>query len=94
MISISHNNLIFTLKDIKKGVNIVAEMIDMETQIKVQLYLKRNEQNTNGFCPLMGKIIVSGKKNLTEENLKKDKDDHLWIETARQKTGTPKILYF
>lgn len=30
--------------------------------------------------------------NLTEANIKKDKDGRLWIETTRQKTGTPENI--
>lgn len=63
VIFIHRNALIFILNNNKKEINIVIKIISMETQMKVLLYLKRNEQNANSFCPLMGKITVKGKKN-------------------------------
>lgn len=35
----------------------------MKTEFKMLLYLKRNGQDTEGLCPLMGRITVKGKTN-------------------------------
>ena len=32
----------------------------MKTEMKVLLYLKRNEQSEKGMCPLMGRISIKG----------------------------------
>ena len=37
----------------------------VKTELKVLLYLKRNSQDKNGNCPLMGKITVKGEANST-----------------------------
>jgi hypothetical protein len=60
----------------------------METQMKVLLYLKRNEQKADGFCPLMGKITVSGKKNsIAQFACKINVNSHIWNSTSQRCTG-------
>jgi hypothetical protein len=39
----------------------------MKTEMKVLLYLKRNGQNEQGMCPLMGRISIKGKCNSTAQ---------------------------
>lgn len=64
----------------------------MKTEMKVLLYLKRNEQNGNGLCPLMGKITVKGKTNSTAQfgcKIKVDAD--LWNATSQRCMGKSRV---
>ena len=60
----------------------------MKTEMKVLLYLKRNEQNESGLCPLMGKITVKGTTNsVAQFGCKISIDPNLWNATAQRCTG-------
>lgn len=60
----------------------------MKTEMKVLLYLKRNEQSAEGFCPLMGKITVKGKTNSTAQfGCKIKVNPNLWNATSQRCTG-------
>ncbi len=56
--------------------------------MKVLLYLKRNEQNADGFCPLMGKITVNGKKDsVVQFACKININPLIWDSTSQRCTG-------
>lgn len=60
----------------------------MKTEMKVLLYLKRNEQSADGLCPLMGKITVKGKTNSTAQfGCKIKVNPDLWNATSQRCTG-------
>lgn len=64
----------------------------MKTEMKVLLYLKRNEQNNTGLCPLMGKISVKGKINSTAQfGCKIKVDANLWNATSQRCTGKSRV---
>lgn len=64
----------------------------MKTEMKVLLYLKRNEQNSDGLCPLMGKITVKGKTNSTAQfGCKIKVDPAIWNATSQRCTGKSRI---
>lgn len=64
----------------------------MKTEMKVLLYLKRNEQSTEGLCPLMGKITVKGKTNSTAQfGCKIKVNPDLWNATSQRCTGKSRI---
>lgn len=56
--------------------------------MKVLLYLKKNEQDVQGLCPLMGKISIKGKQNSTAQFGCKIKiDPAVWNSTSQRCTG-------
>lgn len=64
----------------------------MKTEMKVLLYLKRNEQNEAGLCPLMGKITVKGKSNSTVQfGCKIRIDPERWNATSQRCTGKSRV---
>ena len=64
----------------------------MKTEMKVLLYLKKNEQNEAGLCPLMGKITVKGKKNsVAQFGCKIHVNPQLWNATAQRCTGKSRV---
>ena len=64
----------------------------MKTEMKVLLYLKRNEQNSDGLCPLMGKITVKGKTNSTAQfGCKIKVNPAIWNATSQRCTGKSRI---
>jgi integrase len=64
----------------------------MKTELKVLLYLKRNEQDADGLCPLMGKITIRGKQNSTTQfGCKIKVNPVLWNSTSQRCTGKSRI---
>lgn len=64
----------------------------MKTEMKVLLYLKRNEQNKDGLCPLMGKITIKGETNSTAQfGCKIKVDPKLWNATSQRCVGKSKV---
>ena len=64
----------------------------MKTEMKVLLYLKRSEQSTDGFCPLMGKITVKGRSNSTAQfGCKIKVKPELWNATSQRCVGKSKV---
>lgn len=60
--------------------------------MKVLLYLKRNNQDRNGDCPLMGKITVKGETNSTAQfGCKIKVDPKIWNATSQRCMGKSKI---
>ena len=59
--------------------------------MKVLLYIKRSEQDKDGFSPLMGRISVKGKVNSIAQFACKFKINvQLWNATAQRCTGKSK----
>ena len=51
----------------------------MKTEMKVLLYLKRNEQSEKDMCPLMGRISIKGRYNSTAQfSCKMKVDSKIW----------------
>lgn len=68
------------------------KVIGMKTEMKVLLYLKRNERNEAGLCPLMGKITVKGESNSTVQfGCKISVNPELWNATSQRCTGKSRI---
>ena len=64
----------------------------MKTEMKVLLYLKRNGQNEQGMCPLMGRISIKGKCNSTAQfSCKVKVNPKLWNATSQRCTGKSKV---
>jgi integrase len=64
----------------------------MKTEMKVLLYLKRNEQNEDGLCPLMGKITLRGKQNSSAQfGCKIKVNPGIWNSTSQRCTGKSRI---
>lgn len=64
----------------------------MKTELKVLLYLKRNGQDKEGLCPLMGKITIKGEANSTAQFGCKIKiNPALWNATSQRCTGKSKV---
>lgn len=66
----------------------------MKIEMKVLLYLKRNEQNVDGVCPLMGKITIkqNGRISSTAQFGCKIKiDPKIWNATSQRCTGKSRI---
>ena len=64
----------------------------MKTEMKVLLYLKRNGQNEQGLCPLMGRISIKGRYNSTAQFSCKVKiNPKLWNATSQRCTGKSKL---
>ena len=64
----------------------------VKTELKVLLYLKRNSQDKNGNCPLMGKITVKGEANSTVQfGCKIKVDPRKWNATSQRCTGKSKV---
>ncbi len=64
----------------------------MKTEMKVLLYLKRNEQNSEGVCPLMGKITLKGKRNSSAQfGCKLKINPNIWNATSQRCTGKSRI---
>ena len=64
----------------------------MKTEMKVLLYLKRNEQNSDGLCPLMGKITAKGKTNSTAQfGCKIKVNPDIWNATSQRCTGKSRV---
>lgn len=60
----------------------------MKTQMKVLLYLKKTEQSPDGFCPLMGKIQVTGAQNsVAQFSCKLTIDPKIWNATSQRCLG-------
>lgn len=60
----------------------------MKTEMKVLLYLKKNEQTAGGLCPLMGKITVRGESNSTVQfACKIQVDAELWNARSQRCMG-------
>lgn len=60
----------------------------MKTEFKVLLYLKRDGQDTEGLCPLMGPITVKGKTNCVAQFACKFKvNADFWNATSQRCTG-------
>lgn len=63
-----------------------------KTEMKVLLYLKRNSQDKNGDCPLMGKITVKGETNSTAQfGCKIKVNPKIWNATSQRCTGKSKV---
>jgi len=63
----------------------------MKTEMKVLLYLKRNEQGSEGLCPLMGRISIKGRYNSTAQfSCKMKVDSQKWNATSQRCTGKSK----
>jgi len=63
----------------------------MKTEMKVLLYLKRNEQGNEGLCPLMGRISIKGRYNSTAQfSCKMKVDSQKWNATSQRCTGKSK----
>lgn len=63
----------------------------MKTELKVLLYLKRNGQDKEGLCPLMGKITIKGEINSTAQfGCKIKVEPKLWNATSQRCTGKSK----
>lgn len=52
----------------------------MKTGMKVLLYIKRSEQDKDGFSPLMGRISVKGKVNSVAQFACKNKNIIRYVE--------------
>lgn len=64
----------------------------MKTELKVLLYLKRNGQDKEGMCPLMGKISIKGETNSTAQfGCKIKVNPDLWNATSQRCTGKSKV---
>ena len=64
----------------------------MKTEMKVLLYLKRNGQNEQGMCPLMGRISIKGRCNSTAHfSCKVKVNPKLWNATSQRCTGKSKV---
>lgn len=64
----------------------------MKTEMKVLLYLKKNEQDMNGLCPLMGKITIKGKENsVAQFGCKIKVNPNIWNATSQRCTGKSNI---
>lgn len=64
----------------------------VKTELKVLLYLKRNSQDKNGNCPLMGKITVKSEANSTAQfGCKIKVDPRKWNATSQRCTGKSKV---
>lgn len=64
----------------------------MKTELKVLLYLKRNGQDKEGLCPVMGKITIKGETNSTAQfGCKIKVNPELWNATSQRCTGKSKI---
>ena len=66
----------------------------MKIEMKVLLYLKRNEQNVDGVCPLMGKITIkqNGRISSTAQFGCKIKiDPKIWNATSQRCTGKSRV---
>ena len=60
----------------------------MKTEMKVLLYLKKSEQDSDNLCPVMGKITVRGDKNTYVQFASKIKaNPDLWNATSQRCTG-------
>lgn len=67
----------------------------MKTEFKMLLYLKRNGQDTEGLCPLMGRITVKGKTNSVAQFACKFKvNPNLWNATSQRCTGKSKVAVY
>ena len=63
----------------------------VKTEMKVLLYLKRNSQDRNGDCPLMGKITVKGETNSTVQfGCKIKVNPKIWNATSQRCSGKSK----
>ena len=64
----------------------------MKTEMKVLLYLKRNEQSEKDMCPLMGRISIKGRYNSTAQfSCKMKVDSKIWNATSQRCTGKSKV---
>ncbi|MFT4224142.1 phage integrase SAM-like domain-containing protein, partial [Dysgonomonas sp.] len=64
----------------------------MKTELKVLLYLKRNERDAAGFCPLMGKITLKGKQHSTAQFACKIRvNPEIWNSTSQRCTGKSRL---
>ncbi|MFT4224153.1 phage integrase SAM-like domain-containing protein, partial [Dysgonomonas sp.] len=64
----------------------------MKAEMKVLLYLKRNERDAAGFCPLMGKITLKGKQNSTAQFACKIRvNPEIWNSTSQRCTGKSRL---
>ena len=64
----------------------------MKTEMKVLLYLKRNEQSEKDMCPLMGRISIKGRYNSTTQfSCKMKVDSKIWNATSQRCTGKSKV---
>lgn len=64
----------------------------MKTQMKVLLYLKKTEQSPDGFCPLMGKIQVTGTQNsVAQFSCKLNINPDIWNPTSQRCLGKSRI---
>ena len=64
----------------------------MKTQMKVLLYLKKTEQSSDGFCPLMGKIDVKGNQNsVAQFSCKLNINPDIWNATSQRCLGKSRI---
>ena len=64
----------------------------MKTEMKVLLYLKRNEQSEKDMCPLMGRISIKGRYNSTAQfSCKMKVDSKIWHATSQRCTGKSKV---
>jgi integrase len=61
----------------------------MDTELKGLFYLKRNNQNANGLCPVMGRITIG--KTMTQFSLKLNADAGLWDTKAGRVNGKSKF---
>ncbi len=60
----------------------------MKTEMKVLLYLKKNEQDKDKLCPLMGKITIKGSRITSSQFACKIKiDANIWNATSQRCTG-------
>ena len=60
----------------------------MKTEMKVLLYLKKADQNTQGLCPVMGRITVNGEtKTIAQFGSKIRVNPNLWNPTSQRCTG-------
>ena len=74
---------------------IATKMKSMKTEFKVLLYLKRNGQDAEGLCPLMGRITVKGKTNSVAQFACKFKvNPNLWNATSQRCTGKSKVAVY
>ena len=57
--------------------------MEMKTEMKVLLYIKRSEKDKDGLSPLMGRIAVRGKNNsIAQFSCKFKVDVRLWNGTT------------
>lgn len=60
----------------------------MKTEMKVLLYLKKNEQDSDGFCPLMGKITLKSEFNsVAQFSCKIKVKPKIWNATSQRCSG-------